>query len=68
MRIFLDNKGLGFKTVPVPNPCNMYDLVEIMRKKVLDDTSGFGIYEVRDTSGFIFLFSIFLNFFLIFFF
>lgn len=51
MRIFLDNKGTGFKTVAVPFPCNMYALVEIMRKKVFTDTVGFGIYEVRDGSG-----------------
>ena len=65
MRIFLDNKGTGFKTVAVPFPCDMYMLVEIMRKKVFTDTVGFGIYEVRDGSGLYFF--IFIIFFLIFF-
>ena len=57
MRIFLDNKGLGFKTVAVPFPCNMYSLCDIMRKKVFTDTIGFGIYEVRDGAGLLFLIS-----------
>lgn len=51
MRIFLDNNGIGFKTVAVTEACTMYELVEMMRKKLFTDTTGFGIWEVRDKLG-----------------
>lgn len=51
MRVFLDNAGDGFKTVAITLPCNFYDLVAAMKKKVFTDTEGFGIWEVRDKRG-----------------
>ena len=52
MRIFLDNKGVGFKTVQVHTTDNMYELCATMEKKIqLVDLTGFGIYEVRDQRG-----------------
>ena len=52
MRIFLDNKGVGFKTVQVTTTDNMYELCSTLEKKIqLQDLTGFGIYEVRDQRG-----------------
>lgn len=54
MRIFLDNKGVGFKTVQVRTTDSMYELCSTMEKKIqLQDLTGFGIYEVRDQRGMI---------------
>jgi len=50
MRIFLDNNGVGFKTLVVPHQCDMRSIVEMMKKKVFTDCSGFGVWEVRDKS------------------
>ena len=55
MRIFLDNNGIAFKTVAITPQCTMYELVDIMRKKVFTDTTGFGIWEVRDKTGMLYL-------------
>ena len=51
VRIFLDNGGTDFKTLVVTEDCTMYELVEMMREKIFTDTTGFGIWEVRDKLG-----------------
>jgi len=48
IRVFLDNNGISFKTVAIQKDTTIHELAGLVAKKIFDDTTGFGIWEVKD--------------------
>ena len=51
IRVFLDNNGISFKTVAIQKDTTIHELAGLVAKKIFDDTTGFGIWEVKDKLG-----------------
>ena len=53
MRVFLEDGTM--KTLQVPIPCAVHELVDLMKQKQkLTDVSEYGIYEFHDKTGTLF--------------